>query len=177
MEVFFFLGIGQRKKISVGLQTYNHPISLFVSLCIIYCCCFWRDELLSTGFTLEQIQYNCDIYSSNKQHLTTMFQEVLFTCCCCCSQNCRCFFSLSFCVLLLLLVSCFFFRCWPHSCKFRYFLHHINDLNELEDKAKNANSGYKWIKENWKKIFVIIVTIFALIVVVGIYRRCFSDSG
>ena len=52
-----------------------------------------------------------------------------------------------------------------------------NDLNELKDKAKKANSAYKWIKENWKKIFVIIVAIFALIVVVGIYRRCFSDSG
>ncbi|CAH3019585.1 unnamed protein product [Porites evermanni] len=52
-----------------------------------------------------------------------------------------------------------------------------NDLNELRDKAKKANSAYKWIKVNWKKIFVIIVAIFALIVVVGIYRRCFSDSG
>ncbi|CAH3043307.1 unnamed protein product, partial [Porites lobata] len=53
----------------------------------------------------------------------------------------------------------------------------VNDLNELKDKAKKANSAYKWIKENWKKIFVIIVAMFALIVVVGIYRRCFSDSG
>ena len=52
-----------------------------------------------------------------------------------------------------------------------------NNLNELKDKAKKANSVYKWIKENWKKIFVIIVAIFALIVALEIYRRCFSDPG
>ena len=52
-----------------------------------------------------------------------------------------------------------------------------DELNALKDKAKKANSVYKWLKENWKKIFVIIVAIFALIVVVGIYRKCFSDSG
>ena len=53
-----------------------------------------------------------------------------------------------------------------------------NDLNEFKDKAKKANSAYKWIKQNWRKIFVIIITTFALIVVLGTrYRGCFSDSG
>ena len=49
-------------------------------------------------------------------------------------------------------------------------------MNALKDKAKKASSVYKWLKKNWQKIFVIVVAILALIVVVGIYKRCFSDS-
>ena len=39
----------------------------------------------------------------------------------------------------------------------------------MEGQSKKANSAYKWVKENWKKLFVSIVAIFALIVVVEIY--------
>lgn len=51
-----------------------------------------------------------------------------------------------------------------------------DELNGLKDKAKKASSVYKWLKKNWQKIVIIVVAIFALIAVVGIYRRCFSDS-
>ena len=46
----------------------------------------------------------------------------------------------------------------------------------FKDKAKKVNSAYKWLKKNWQKLFVIVVAVIALIAVVGIYRRCFSDS-
>ena len=49
-------------------------------------------------------------------------------------------------------------------------------LNVLKEQAERASSLYKWLKENWKKLLVIIVALFALIFVIGIYRRCFSDS-
>ncbi|XP_022802624.1 uncharacterized protein LOC111340104 [Stylophora pistillata] len=51
------------------------------------------------------------------------------------------------------------------------------ELNNLKDKANQASSVYKWLKRNWQKLFVIVVAIFSLLVVLGIYRRCFSDSG
>ena len=52
-----------------------------------------------------------------------------------------------------------------------------DELDMFKDKAKKVNSAYKWLKKNWQKIFVIVVAVIALIAVVGIYRRCFSDSG
>ena len=97
-----------------------------------------------------------------------MFQKLFFSCCCCYCNNC----------FFIVIVSCFIFWVLARLLQVQVFYSTIgNDLNELKDKAKKANSAYKWIKENWKKIFVIIVAIFALIVVVGIYRRCFSGSG
>lgn len=45
----------------------------------------------------------------------------------------------------------------------------------MNKQAEKASSVYKWLKENWRKLLVIIVTLFALIFVVGIYRRCFSS--
>lgn len=64
-------------------------------------------------------------------------------------------------------------------CKVSLFSMHFisgDGLNALKEQAGRASSVYKWLKENWRKLLVIIVALFALIFVIGIYRRCFSDS-
>ena len=105
-----------------------------------------------------------------KGHFNSDVSEVFvqFTDCCYCS----CLFF-----WLFLLSVAFFSVLARLYCKFRYFFHHRYWPEWTEGQSEKSKSAYKWIKQNWKKIFVILFAIFALIVVMLIEVRFCGDHG